>query len=302
MSKNFKRFVANIDLYLLLLPTLVIFFVFKYMPMYGVIIAFKDFTPSLGIWGSPWVGFDNFKRFFMSYQFSQTLINTLTISVMSLILSFPAPIVLAIMLNQTEAAWFKKVVQTVTYIPHFISTVVLVGLLFVFLSPLSGPVNMLFKLFGMDTVNFMGEPEMFSWIYVISGIWQSTGYNAIIFIAALAGINPEYYEAAMVDGATKFKRIIYIDLPALLPTITIMFILNSGRIMSIGFEKAFLMQTPLNTSKAEILATYVYKVGMIQADNSFSTAVNLFNTLVNLFLIFLVNGITRKLDSENSLW
>ena len=270
--------------------------------MYGVQIAFRKFTASKGIWGSPWVGLDNFERFFKSYQFTQTIRNTVVISGLSLILGFPMPVIFALMLNQVENQKFKKLVQTVSYAPHFISVVVLVGMLFVFLSVTSGPINTLIKALGGEAINFMGSASLFKWVYVFSGIWQTTGYSAIIYIAALSAVSPEYYEAAMVDGATRLQRVWYIDVPMLLPTICIQFILNSGRIMSVGFQKAYLMQTSLNLSTSEIISTYVYKVGLVQADYSFSTAIDLFNTAINLVLIFTVNGITRKLSAENSLW
>lgn len=297
-----SKLLKNWDLYLLLLPALIYFVVFKYWPMYGLQIAFRKYVAADGIMGSAWVGLDNFKRFFDSYQFTQTIRNTLNISLLGLVLSFPAPIILAILINQVEFKPFKKSVQTVTYMPHFISTVVMVGLLNIFLSPNSGPINALLKQMGFNTVNFMGEPKMFSWIYVLSGMWQSTGYNAIIYIASLAGISPEYYEAAQIDGASKFKRIIYIDLPFLAPTASMLFILNAGRIMSVGYEKVFLMQNSLNLSASEIISTYVYKVGLLQMDFSYSTAIGLFNTVINLIIIVSVNGITRKINADNSLW
>ncbi len=293
----------NWDLYLLIFPTVLFFLLFKYWPMYGIQIAFRDFVASEGIWGSPWIGFDNFTRFFSQPTFRISLINTITISFLSQFINFPFPVILALMLNQAECKWYKKTVQTVTYAPYFISTVVMVSMINFFLSPTSGPINALIKLLGGTPINFMGDPGLFKWIYVFSDTWQMSGYNAIIYIAALAGISPEYYEAAMVDGATKFKRMLYIDIPFLLPTVCVLFILSAGRIMSLGFEKAFLMQNSLNMSASEIIATLVYKYGMLQADFGLSTAVSLFNTLVNLIFIFAVNFFTSKLSGgENSLW
>lgn len=302
-SRKIKMICRNWDLYLLIFPTVLFFIIFKYIPMYGVQIAFRDFVPVNGIWGSEWVGFDNFRRFFNSPQFSYSIINTITLSFLNQFINFPFPILLALMLNQCEARWYKKLVQTVSYAPYFISVVVMVGLLNVFLSPTSGPVNAIIKVMGGSAINFMGEPRLFKWIYVFSDTWQNSGYNAVIYIAALAGISPEYYEAAMVDGATKFKRMIYIDIPFLMPTICVLFILGAGRIMSMGFEKAFLMQNSLNMQKSEIIATLVYKFGLIQSDFGLSTAVSLFNTVINLVFIITVNTITKKLSSgENSLW
>lgn len=298
-----KMILRNWDLYLLILPTVAFFIIFKYAPMYGVQIAFRDFIPSEGIWGSEWVGWDNFNRFFSSPYFKSSLWNTITLSFLNQFINFPFPIILALLLNQCETRWYQKTVQTVSYAPYFISVVVMVGLLNFFLSPTSGPINAIIKALGGDAVNFMGEPGMFKWIYVFSDTWQNSGYNAVIYIAALAGISPEYYEAAMVDGATKFKRMLYIDIPFLMPTICVLFILGAGRIMSMGFEKAFLMQNSLNLEKSEIIATLVYKYGMIQSDFGLSTAVSLFNTVVNLIFIVTVNWVTGKLSGgENSLW
>lgn len=301
-----KRIKINIqrnwDMYLLILPLLIYFIIFRYAPMYGVQIAFRKFRAADGIMGSQWIGFENFIRFFNNYQFKQTIGNTLTLSAMSLLLGFLPPIFLALLLNQMGNQKFRKSVQTISYVPHFISTVVMVSILFVFLSPSSGPFNKILGLIGMDARNFMGSPNLFPWVYVISGIWQTAGYSAIIYIASLASVSPEFYEAAMVDGASKFQRLIHIDIPFLIPMITTMFILNAGRIMSIGYEKVFLMQTPLNLKASEIISTYVYKVGLINSDFSYSTAISLFNNLINLVLIFTVNGLTKKLSSENALW
>lgn len=292
----------NWDMYVLILPLLVYFIIFRYAPMYGIQIAFRKYRAAQGIFGSPWVGFDHFVRFFNNYQFQQTITNTLRLSLLSLALGFLPPIILALLLNQMDNQKFRKTVQTVSYLPHFISTVVMVSILFIFLSPVSGPFNKLLGLFGMDPVNFMGSPNLFPWVYVISGIWQSTGYAAILYIASLTSVSSEYYEAAMVDGANKFQRMIYIELPFLIPMITTMFILNAGRIMSVGYEKVFLMQTPLNLKTSEIISTYVYKVGFINSDFSYSTAVNLFNNVINLALILIVNRITARISQENKIF
>lgn len=298
-----RMIIQNWDLYLLILPTVVFFIIFKYVPMYGVQIAFRDFVPADGIWGSEWVGWDNFRRFFTYPLFKDSIINTVTLSFLNQFINFPFPIILALLLNQCETAWYKKTVQTISYAPYFISVVVLVGILQFFLSPVSGPINAIIKACGGNAINFMGEPGMFKWIYVFSDTWQNSGYNAIIYIAALAGISPEYYEAAMVDGATKFKRMLYIDIPFLMPTVCVLFILGAGRIMSMGFEKAFLMQNSLNAQKSEIIATLVYKFGLLNSDFGMSTAVSLFNTVINLVFIVTVNWVTGKLSSgENSLW
>lgn len=291
----------NYELYLFLLPTLVYFLVFRYYPMYGVQIAFKNFNPVKGYLGSPWVGLQHFQRFFNSYQFMQLLKNTLGLSFLQLLITFPIPIILALLFNQVGNKKFKSIVQTVTYAPHFISIVVIVGMMNVFLSPSSGLINIILKFFGVKPVFFMALPELFKPIYIASDIWQSSGYNSVIYLAALAAVNPELYEASTVDGANKFQRMLHIDIPCLLPTMVTLLILNSGRIMSVGFEKAFLMQNPMNLEASEIISTYVYKVGLINAEYSFSTAVGLFNSVINLILLFTVNHISKRV-SENSLW
>jgi putative aldouronate transport system permease protein len=291
----------NWELYLFILPTLAYFIIFKYIPMYGVQIAFKDFVASKGIWGSPWVGFEHFTRFFDSYQFWNLIENTLSLSVLSLIFGFPLPIIIALLLNQLTSKSYKKFVQTVIYAPHFISTVVLVGMLYVFLSPSSGMINHLIVLFGGEPILFMAKPEWFKPLYVLSGIWQETGWATIIYLAALAGINPDLHEAATVDGASKFKRILHVDLPGIMPTAVILLVLAVGNIMNVGFEKAYLMQTDLNKSAASIIPTYVYEAGIQKAQYSFSAAVGLFNSVINLILLVVVNRTAKKL-TDNSLW
>lgn len=306
LQRSRKRLGINLhrnwDMYFLILPLLIYFIVFRYAPMYGVQIAFRKYRAVDGITGSQWIGFDNFTRFFANYQFEQTIKNTLVLSFMSLAIGFLPPIILALLLNQMDNRHFRKTVQTISYVPHFISTVVMVSILFVFLSPTSGPFNKIIQMFGGEAKNFMGSPTLFPWVYTISGIWQSAGYSAIVYIAALTSVSPEYYEAAMVDGANKLQRLIYIDLPFLFPMITTMFILNAGRIMNIGYEKVFLMQTTLNLKASEIISTYVYKVGLINSDFSYSTAINLFNNVINLVLILFVNSLTRRISNENALW
>jgi len=296
-----RNIVKNWELYLFLLPTVIYIIVFKYLPMYGVTIAFKNFNPALGIQGSPWVGLRHFERFFNSFRFWDLLKNTLGLSVFQLVASFPIPILVALMLNQVRHKGYKKFVQTVIYAPHFISTVVLVGIMFVFLSPSSGIVNKAIELFGGEPIFFMARPEWFRSLYVFSGIWQGTGFGTIVYLAALTSVPPELHEAAIVDGATKLQRIRYIDIPSIIPTAVILLILNVGNIMNIGFEKAYLMQTSLNISTAEIIPTYVYKVGLIQAQWSFSAAVGLFNAVINFILLISVNWLAKRL-SDTSLW
>ena len=277
------------------------YIIFHYIPMYGVQIAFKDFTAARGIWGSEWVGLGNFKRFFSSYQFWPLIKNTLSLSFLQLLIGFPVPIILAILLNQVRNGKFRRIVQTVTYCPHFISIVVLTGMLYIFLSPRSGLVNNIIEFFGGERINFFGDPSKFRPVFIISGIWQNAGWSAIIYIAALAGISPDLYEAAQIDGANKWKIIRHIDLPGILPTATMMLILEVGKIMNIGFQKAYLMQTPLNLSASEIISTYIYKVGLIDSQYSYSAAISLFNNIINIILLVTVNRIAKK-TTENSLW
>ena len=302
---SFKDKAENVlkcwQLYAFLLPALVILILFSYVPMYGVQLAFRDYNPIMGITGSPWVGLEHFSRFFNSYQFKQLISNTLILSLYSLIVGFPIPIILALALNQVKNSKFKKLVQTVTYAPHFISVVVLVGMLGIFFSVNGGLVNEVIKLFGGEPKLFMGEVKYFRHMYVWSGIWQSMGWSAVIYLAALSGVSPELHEAATVDGATKLQRIWNIDLPTILPTIVTLLILNCGSVMSMGFEKAFLMQNPLNLENSEIIATYVYKMGLINAEYGFSTAVGLFNSIINCILLVTVNQVSKKIG-QDGLW
>ncbi|GHU15462.1 sugar ABC transporter permease [Spirochaetia bacterium] len=292
----------NLELYLLfLLPAVIVTFIFIYIPMWGAQIAFRDYLPTKGIWGSTWVGLRHFKRFINSFQFWNLLKNTLGISIYQLAAGFPLPIILALMLNQLKNGFFKKFTQTVTYAPHFISVVVLVGLLHVFLNPRNGLVNVLFMALGKNPVYFLGMQDFFWHLYVISGIWQSTGWAAILYLAALAAIDPQLYEAAKIDGATRLQRTTYIDIPGIMPTVVILFILNTGRLMNVGFEKTYLMQNPLNLGASEVISTYVYKVGLVQAQFGFASAVGLFNGVVNLILLFIVDRITKQMGSGGLL-
>ena len=289
------------QLYLLLLPVVLYFIVFSYLPMYGIQIAFKNFSPRLGFLDSPWVGLDHFSRFFHSFYFKEVLGNTITISLYSLILGFPAPIILALMLNEIRSGKFKKTVQTVTYAPHFISMVVMCGMIFLFLSPQNGIINKVIEAFGGEAIYFMGEPRYFKTIYVLSGIWQNTGWNSVIYMAALSGIDPAIHEAAEIDGAGRLRRIWHINIPGILPTIIILLIMNCGTIMSVGFEKVFLLQNDLNRSASDVISTLVYRQGLILSDYSFSTAVGLFNSIVNFMLLVGVNTIARKVG-DVSFW
>ncbi|MDR2023642.1 MAG: ABC transporter permease subunit [Hungatella sp.] len=296
-----KRLKKNWQLYIFLLPSLAGLILFSYVPMYGIQLAFRDYNPLRGIIGSPWVGFENFTRFFNSPQFQNLLINTLAISFYSLIVGFPIPIILALGLNYVADLRFKKAVQSITYAPYFISTVVLVGILNIFLSTDGGLINQLVKLFGRDPILFMGQSRFWRHIYVWSGVWQSMGWNAVIYIATLAGVSAEMHEAATIDGATKFQRVFWIDLPMILPTIVITLILSCGSIMGIGFEKAYLMQNPLNLGVSEIISTYIYKIGLVNSEYGFSTAVGLFNSVVNCIVLLTVNQVAKRM-SKTSLW
>lgn len=302
-SGTWKRISRNWGLYLLLLPALVLLILFAYKPMYGVVIAFKNYKNSLGILGSPWVDplFKNFQRFFNSYQCGATIRNTLRLSLYSLAVGFPIPIILALMINQITAMRFRRAFQTILYLPHFISTVVMVGLLLIWLSPSSGLVGAFYRLLGKEAPNVMTSASGFPSIYVWSDIWQHAGWDSIVFLAALSSIDPTLYEAATVDGATRWQKMRYIDLPLLMATACIMLILRAGNLMNVGFEKVFLMQNDLNMSTSEIIATYVYKMGLRNSQYAVSTAVNLFNNLVNFVLLLLVNCVTRKLG-ETSLF
>ncbi|NMM51025.1 ABC transporter permease [Paenibacillus aquistagni] len=296
-----KKIQRHWQLYIVISLPLLYLFIFKYIPMTGIVIAFKDYNVVQGMWGSPWAGFKYFNQFFDSPNFWLYIKNTLGISLYGLIVGFPAPIILALALNEIRTGFFKKSVQMVTYAPYFISTVVMVSIIIVNLTPNVGMVSRFFALLGVADTNFMGNPALFKSIYVLSDVWQMTGYGAIIYIAALAGVNPELYESAKVDGASRFQKILRIDLPSILPVAVIMLILNLGNIMKLGFEKIYLMQNPLNLNSSEVISTYVYKVGLLGSNFSFSTAIGLFNSIVNLMLLILVNYIARKL-TENSLW
>ncbi|MCG7381743.1 ABC transporter permease subunit [Paenibacillus sp. ACRRY] len=298
ISKSLRR---HWQLYLLILPPIAYFVIFKYLPMANAVLAFKDYNVIKGIWGSPWVGTKHFDLFFQNPAFFTLIKNTLYISFFQLIVGFPLPILLALALNEVKSVWFKKTVQMVTYAPYFISTVVMVSIIMLFLSPRLGIVNGIAGALGFDAINFLGEPGLFRSIYVFSDVWQSMGYSAVIYLAALSGIDPSLYEAAKVDGANRFQKILNVDLPGILPAAVIILILSVGNIMAIGFEKIYLLQNPLNLSTSEIISTYVYKMGLLNANYSFATAVGLFNSLINLILLLVVNTIAKRL-SNTSLW
>ena len=267
--------------------------------MYGIIIAFKDYSMRKGITGSPWSGFDNFQRLFSSYWFPIILKNTLTLSGLSLVLGFPIPIILALTLNEVSNKRFRKGFQTLSYAPHFISTVVLCGMLTLFLNPTSGVINRFLSMLGSDTVNFLQEPAMYKWIYVLSGIRQEMGWGSIIYFATLSGVDRALLEAADIDGASRLQKIWYINLPVLVATILILLILNCGSLLSVGYEKVYLLQNPTNLSASEVISTFVYKSGLEKADFSFGAAADLFNSVVNTIVLVLANTISRRTTQKS---
>ena len=291
-----KRVFACSQLYLLLLPAVVFMFVFHYVPIYGIILAFKEYRAVDGILGSPWVGFRNFRIFFNSYSFAVTIRNTFLLSVYGIVAGFPLPIILAIMLHHANSSKFRRTVQTITYAPHFISVVVTVGMLFVFLSPSTGVVNHAIALFGGQRQLFMAEPRYFRHVFVWSGVWQSVGWSSIIYIAALTSIDPQQYEAAEIDGASESQTIIHIDIPGILPTVVVLLILSMGGILSVGFEKAFLMQTPPNLSVSEVLSTYVYRRAIMGGNMHIGTTVGLFSNVINATILVLANLVARRVS------
>ena len=302
-KRSLLKIKQNWGLYLLLLPAVTLTALFAYKPMYGVLMAFQDFKPSLGIFDSPWADpwFKHFLKFFKSYQFKTTIKNTLIINFYSLIAGFPLPILMALVVNQMQSKRFKKTFQTITYMPHFISTVVMVGMLLIFLSPGSGLIGNIYRLFGKTAPNLMAGSTSFYSVYVWSDIWQHVGWDSIIYIAALSTVDPTLYEAATVDGANRWQKIVHIDVSIIVPTAIILLILRVGNLMGLGFEKVYLMQNDLNLKGSEVISTYVYKIGIISTQYSYSAAINMFNTIVNFILLITVNQIAKRM-SETSLW
>ncbi len=304
-SKLLHQIRVNWILYLFVLPVIAYYIIFHYIPIYGVQIAFQDYKVGDAFGMSPWIGFKHFTRFFESYWFPAVMKNTLVISLLSFAF-FPCPILLALMLNEITHTRYKKLVQTVTYAPHFISMVVLCGAVTLFLSPSNGLVGILINeirsLWGLKSINLLTNGPAFKWIYVISGVWQETGWASVIYFAALSGVDPGLLEAAEIDGANKLKRMWYINLPVLVPTIVIMLILRCGSIISVGFEKTYLLQNSATLAFSEVISTYVYRAGMQGAQYSFASAVGLFNSIINAAMLILANGITRALDRNSSLW
>lgn len=297
VRSDFKR---NFGVYALALPGLLYYIIFGYIPMYGVIIAFKDYSAGLGITGSPWVGFEHFVDFFSSIYFVRVLRNTILLNVYLILFGFPIPIILALMLNELRGRYFKKTVQSITYLPHFISTVIICGMIVDFTSS-SGFITSIVNMFGGDYNNLLHEKEMFRTIYVVSDIWQNFGWDSIIYLAAISGLDEELYEAATLDGANRFKQLLYITLPGIAPTITIMFILRLGQVMSLGADKVILLYNPVIYETSDIISSYVYRKGLVENDYSFSTAVGIFNSLINSAMIVISNSVSRKVG-ETSLF
>jgi putative aldouronate transport system permease protein len=295
-----KDFVANRHAYLMVLPVLAFYFVFHYMPMYGAIIAFKDFVPNKGIVGSEWVGLRHFQAFIEDYYFLRVVTNTLLISVYSIVWGFPAPIILALLLNELRGGFAKRAVQTITYLPHFISLIVMCGLIMDFTSRF-GLINDLIESLGGQRFSLLLKPKMFVPIYVISDVWKEVGWGSIIYLATLSTIDPQLYEAAIMDGAGRWRRLLHITLPALLPTIVILLILRLGRLMNVGFEKIILLYNPMTYETADVISSYVYRKGLLEVSYSYSAAVGLFNSAINFAIILSANWISRRVN-ETSLW
>lgn len=298
MTDELRR---NWILYFMILPVLVYFLIFAFIPMSGIILAFKDYKIKLGIWDSPWAGFKYFEQFFGSYNFGLLLKNTIGISLYSLLVGFPIPIIFALLLNYLRQRPLKKTLQMVSYAPYFISTVVICGMLAIFMDKNTGIFNQIIMALGSEPVDFLSKPEYFKDIYVWSGVWQTMGYSSIIYISALSGVDMSLHEAAIMDGATKIQRILHIDLPSIKPTIIMLLIMQMGSLMNVGFEKVFLLQNDLNMRASDVINTYVYRVGLIQNNYSYSTAVGLFNSVINMALVIGANYLAKKLADE-SLW
>lgn len=296
-----KRLLHSWRLYVLLLPALAYIIVFHYFPMYGLQIAFRDYKVRLGFWNSPWVGLKHFQYFINSPQFVTLVRNTVLLSVETLVFSFPLPVILALLLNECDNLVFKKAVQNVTYAPHFISTVVLCGMIALFTAPDTGIVNTIVQALGGPNIDYLGKEEWFRPLYIISDVWKNTGWSSIIYLGALSGIDPQLHESAQIDGASRLQRMWHINLPGISGTIILLFIMECGKVMSIGFEKVYLLQRSLNLPVSEIISTYVYKTGLLNGKFSYTTAIGLFNSVINVILLLIVNWISSRV-SETSLF
>ncbi|MDR3127853.1 MAG: ABC transporter permease subunit [Bifidobacteriaceae bacterium] len=309
MSKKpfLQRILDQKWLLLFILPAFAYFLIFSYLPMYGILIAFKNYTPGVSsnafidILNAPWVGFKYFTRFFSSYYFGQILSNTIVLSLMGLVIGFPLPIILALTINEAKDGFFKKFTQTVTYAPYFISVVVVCGMLIAFLNPTTGILTHFLEFFGIKNISFMTDPRYFKIIYVLSDVWQGTGWGSVIYLAALSGVDTQLHEAAIIDGASRWQRVIYINFPILIPTMVILLIMSVGNLMAMGYEKIILLQNPLNLDSSNVIATFVYKTGLLDAQYSYAAAVGLFNSVINCVLLLSVNKIARKVSDISLL-
>lgn len=297
VKKDWKR---NRSLYLMVLPVLLFYILFHYKPMYGAIIAFQDYNPRLGVSGSEWVGFDQFIRFFTSPYFGRLVKNTLLLSVYGIIFGFPAPIILALLLNELKIMRFKKTVQTVTYLPHFISLVVVTGIIKDFTQS-TGLINDIIVMFGGERSSLIQNPALYRTIYIVSDIWQGIGWGSIIYLSALSGVDQQLYEAASIDGAGRWKQLIHVTLPGIAPTIVIMLIMRVGQLLGTGYEKTILLYNEATYETADVIASYIYRVGILERNWSYSTAIGLFNSVINLTLLIITNKISKRV-SETSLW
>lgn len=295
---TFKR---DYQLWIMILPALAVIIIFNYIPMYGIQLAFREFDFNKGLTGGEWVGLKYFEQFINNYMFKDLMVNTVTISLATIILGFPAPIIMALIINQVVWKRWKKTLQTTVYLPHFISMVVMVGILNVLLSPETGVVGYLMKSLGLEDINLLASEKTFVPVYVLSDIWQHAGWNSIVYLAALSSVDPQLYDSAKIDGASKWQIIKHIELPALVPTMIILFILSMGNILNTGFEKIYLMQNPLNLPVSEVIATYVYKIGIISNQFSYAAAIGLFNTIINFAFLVAMNFIAKRF-SNISLW
>ena len=301
LQKKGKKLKQNLGLYIMLAVPLAWYIIFKYVPMYGLQIAFKRFNPSQGIMGSPWAGLTYFKQFFESYYFTDILWNTVSLSLFTMAIGFPMPILLALLINEIKSSKFKKIIQNITYIPNFLSVVVIVSMLTLFSNRDYGLFNKLTGIFGIEAVDFMSKPSLFQPLYVFSNVWQFMGFNAIIYIAALSGVDQELYEAASIDGASRMQKILHISIPCIMNTILILFIMRIGSLMSVGFEKVYLMQNSVTISASEVISTFIYKNGIQKGQFSYSTAVGMFNSVINFILLVSANFVSKK-TAKTSLW
>ena len=300
-SSLYKNTVENKYLLILILPVFIYYIIFHYVPMYGVLIAFKNYKPGKGLFAGDWVGFKWFVSFFKSFYFPRLIRNTFLLSFYGLLWGFPVPIIFTLALNEVKNGAFKRTVQTISYLPHFISVVVVVGMMFNFLSPTSGIINNFIKSMGKEPISFLNDARWFRTLYISSSIWQSFGWDSIVYLAAIAGIDPQLYEASKIDGCNRIQQVLYVTIPGILPTIIILLILRCGNLLSVGYEKIILMYNPATYEVADVISTYVYRRGIIGAEYSFSAAVGLFNSVVNFIFLFIVNRISKRI-ADISLW